>query len=261
VPRNPRLYRDLAKLAALQLELRTTLDRVDRTLKRLATAVDADGSARPAPMPNRPLRVQVLDIVHELGVMAYSREIIAYAFARYDLVIPPSRFGSLSSDEQQAFGRRDAPRSRNRTLWLCFGLRHDDGAPVRRLLARSDWPLEKRMWAPTTGRVQHLRMLVRLCDLALDEARVHFANPDALTDLIQAYARDLPVKTLPGVHAFADWQERALALLEEHDLEAMDYELRQQAAERWSGLADKHQLFGLEPLEAPDPAGDLESAE
>lgn len=241
--------------------MRTTLDRVDRTLKLLTTVAGPGGGGRPAPMPDRPLRVQVLDILHELDVMSYSREIIAYAFARYDLVIPPSRFGSLSSDEQQAYGRRDAPRSRNRTLWLGFGLRHDDGAPVRRLLARSDWPLERRMWAPTTGRVQHLRMLARLCELALDDARVHFANPDALTDLIQAYARDLPVKTLPGVHAFADWQERALTLLKEHDLEATDYELRQEAAERWSGLGEKHQLFGLEPLEAPDAAGDLESAD
>jgi hypothetical protein len=241
--------------------MRTTLDRVDRTLKRIAAEGGPRTGARPAPVPDRPLRVQVLDILQELEVMSYSREVMAYAFARYDLVIPPSRFGSLSSDEQEAYGRRDAPRSRNRTLWLCFGLRHDDGAPVRRLLARSDWPLEKRMWAPTTGRVQHLRMLARLCELALDDARIHFANADALTDLIQAYARDLPVKTLPGVHAFADWQERALALLSEHELEATDYELRQEAAERWSGLGEKHQLFGLEPLETPNPAGELESAE
>jgi hypothetical protein len=247
------LERDIAKLTSLQLEVRTTLDRLDRTLKRLATEVGASG-ARPGPMPNRPLRVQVLEILDEIGVVAYSREIIAYAYARYDLVIPPSRFGSLASDEQETHGRRDAPRSRNRTLWLCFGLRHDDGAPVRRLLARSDWPLERRVWAPTTGRVQHLRMLARLCEFALDE-RIQFANPDALTDLIRAYARDLPVKTLPGVYDLAEWQERALALVQEDDLEARDYDLRQQAAERWSGLAEKHQLFGREPIEGHDLAG------
>jgi hypothetical protein len=245
----PSLGRDVARLAAIQRELRVTLDRVDRTLKRLALEGNADAGVRTLLPPKRPLRVHVLDVLHELGVMSHVREIAAFAFARYDVVINPSRFGSLSSDELESYGRRDAPRSRNRTLWLCFSLRYHDAAPVRRLLGRSDWPLEHRIWAPTTGRVQHLRMLANLCELALDE-NVRLANPDALYELAHAYARDLPIRTRPGEFNFAEWRERALALLEEGDLETRDYDLRQEAAERWSGLAEMHQLFGRDPAAA-----------
>lgn len=236
-------------MTALQRDLRVTLDRLDRTLKRIATESDAAAGTWQAVHPGRPLRVVVLDLLQELGGIAYAREVAAYAFARYDVVIRRSRFGSLASDEEQAYARREGARSRNRTLWLCFALRHDDAAPVKRLLARSDWPLEERIWAPTTGRVQHLRMVVKLCDLALDAERVQLANPDALNDMIAAYARDLPVKVLPGEYAVTEWRERALGLLQEGDLERTDYELRLEAAERWSGLSEMHQLFGREPAD------------
>lgn len=249
------LGRDLARMTALQRELRATLDRVEHTLNRLSVTAGADGARTVLP-GKRPLRVQLLDIVQDIGWMAYAREIATYAYARYDLVIAPGRFGSLAKDEVDAYKRRGSPRSRNRTVWVCFGLRHDDAAPVRRLVARSDWSLERRIWAPTTGRVQHLRALARLCELALDTENTPLANPEALYPLILSYAQDLPVKTVPGEYQFEEWRERALALLSHDDLEARDYDLRQQAAERWSGLSEMHQLFGWEPadIQAADDA-------
>lgn len=237
------LGRDLARLTALQRELRVTLDRVERTLNRLSVTAGPNGPRAVLPA-KRPLRVHVVDILQDLGWMAYAREIAAYAYARYDFVIAPGRFGSLAKDEVDAYKRRGSPRSRNRTVWICFGLRHDDAAPVRRLVARSDWSLERRIWTPTTGRVQHLRTLARLCELALDTENTPLANPDALHPMILSYAQDLPVKTVPGEYQFEEWRERALALLSHDDLEARDYDLRQRAAERWSGLSEMHQLFG-----------------
>jgi len=243
VPRVNSLRKDIGRLATLQRELRSTLDRIDRTLKRFPATSNSDGIGYLGGAPRRPLRIQILDVLGDLGVLSYGREITACTYARYDVVIQPTRFGSLTNDEIAAYTRRDAPRSRKRTLWLCSALRHDDAAPIRRLLARSDWPLEKRIWAPTTGRVQHLRIVARLCELAIDDA-VLLANPDVLYGLVQTYARDLPIKTIPDQYAFEEWRERALALLQEDDLEARDYDLRQQAAERWSGLSERHQLFG-----------------
>lgn len=159
-----------------------------------------------------------------------------YCAARYDRNIPLTRFGTLAKDETTAHLNRARPR----TVWLCFGLTHDRAEPIKRLWARSDWPLEERIVAPTTGRVQHLRMTARLCEIANGENAV---DPMMIKILAADHARDLPgVDVRRGEFQLDLWREVALKHLTE--VQPRDEQLRRQAASRWASLSERYRLFG-----------------
>src|SRR5689334_1249213 len=88
----------------------------------------------------RPIRELVLEALQDLRCMAYSRQIALYIKARYGREVPPTRFGTLSIDEQKAFQQR-----RPRQVRLCHGLTHDRGLAVKRLWAQSAWNLADRI--------------------------------------------------------------------------------------------------------------------
>ena len=238
------LRSDLAQARSLQRELGVVLERIERHTDVLGAAPLADGA--PLAAARRPVRRVVLDVLQDLSVMAYAREVAAYARIGHNRVIPPTRFGALATDEQRAFARGADVGGRGRVLWICYGITAEDAQPIKRLLARSDWSLADRIWAPTTGRVQHLRMTARLCELALKTDGGE--DVGALADLALAYARDLPTRITSGSYDFERWRERATELLVQDDLEVRDLETRHDAAERWAGLSEAHQLFGR-PLE------------
>ena len=98
------------------------------------------------------------------------------------------------------------------------------------------------MWGPLTGRAQHLKLTIRLCELAA--ATTTTVNPDMLRNLAAGYARDLPARVDPTNYEYEAWIDRGNELLREKDLLALDHEQRLEAAERWAGLSEEHQLFG-----------------
>jgi len=170
----------------------------------------------------RPARETVLDQLHATACMMYSQTLAQVFRAQFDRDLPSTRFGTLSSDEQKAF---DAGRAK--AVSLCHGLTYDRGEAIKRLWARSDWPLEKRVVAPTTGRVLFLRIAVWLNALA-EAPPAAWARRDLLEYLAADCARDLGFNVRKGDRHFADW--RAAAEDELTKVEPEDLQQRQEAA-------------------------------
>jgi LacI family repressor for deo operon, udp, cdd, tsx, nupC, and nupG len=226
-------------LADLRHRLMEIQADVDETIR----AIDAVGPQRAAattPTPRqagrrRPVREVVLEYLEDLGWPANARELAMYASARYGRELPSVRFGSLGADERTAFAKGAV-----RPVWLCHALSHERGDVVRRQWARSDWPLERRIVAPTTARVQHLKLTARLCEIAAESE----TEPGKLHQLVADYAEDLPdVRVRPNRFDLDAWRDAALAEL--GHVEPADHELRVEAAARLGRhLSEAQQLFG-----------------
>jgi hypothetical protein len=218
----------------LELQKLELMEQLKSVEEKIRCARKTSG-ASPTPR-GRPVRVVILDALDDLGGLAYSRELALYVKARYGRDIPATRFGSLATDEQEAFA---SPRS-NHAVHLCHALTADRFEAIKRLWGRSDWPLWKRIVAPTTLRVQHLEMTAQLCALASAEA----SDTEMMKIIAADHARDLPgVSFKRGMFPLEEWRKQALALLK--DLAPRDRELRGAAAERLEQKDAKSQLFGV----------------
>lgn len=206
------------------------------------TTLEAEGEPRAAERKSRgrPARTVVLDSLEDFGFMAYTREIGNLCKALYGRDIPSTRFPSLTGEEENAFTKQARPRS----VWLCYALTFDKGDAIKRLLTRSDWPLEERIVAPTTGRVQHAKITKRLCELALRAEELNAADPEMLMHMAADHARDLPgVKPPRAKPDLIGWIEVATDLLEE--IEERDLKARREAAaELEKHLDQRYLLFG-----------------
>jgi hypothetical protein len=202
---------------------------------------------------SRPVRLQVLDCLEDLKWMAYAREIAQYSAARYGREITPTRFGPLVKDEVSSYLKRS-----NRPVWLCFALTHDRFEPIKRLLGRSDWPLECRIVVPTSGRIQYLKLTSRLCELAMEAEKVA-VDPMMLKIIAADHARDLPgVKVKRGEFDLERWRDTATELL--IHLEKRDAELRQDAAIQLKKKREFQQLFGVPDLVNLEPGRNQEAS-
>jgi hypothetical protein len=235
-------------------ERKSSLDVVSVDSKTGAFNLVEVKSLRPKPRAgSRPVRLQVLDCLEDLKWMAYAREIAQYSAARYGREITPTRFGPLVKDEVSSYLKRS-----NRPVWLCFALTHDRFEPIKRLLCRSDWPLESRIVAPTSGRIQYLKLTSRLCELAMEAEKV--AVDSMMLKIIAAdHARDLPgVKVKRGEFHLEAWRDATMEILTQ--LEKRDLELRQDAADRLKKKREFHQLFGVPDLVNLEPGQSQEAS-
>jgi hypothetical protein len=201
---------------------------------------EASGTERPATKRRlQPAREVVLTILDEVGLPMLSRDIQAYARAKYGISIDPTRFGSLRRTEMEAYDRRS-----QRSVWLAYGLT-DRGEAVKRLLARSDKPIQDRVVGPFSGRRLFYETTERLCEMALTE-RARIMDFDAFRIFVADHARDLPgVKNFQkGEFPFNDW----LALAKNAVLEVAERDLqdRRHIAMRLTMLGEKQRLFGTE---------------
>lgn len=213
--------------------------------KRIARGSRQDQAVRLSkPGMFRPVRGLVLDALDDIGWPTYSRQIAAYAQARYGRSIPATRFGVLMNDEIEAYVNRQDPRRRPRTVWMCPALTWDRAEPIKRLLTRSEWPLERRVFAPTTGRVQYLTTTIRLCEIAMTAGDTA-ADPETLRILAADHARDLVgIEFRRGHFPLEEWAAIARKLLVE--VAERDEEMRRSAAARFEvQLDERSQLFGL----------------
>ena len=241
----------LAELEKMRRELEAMLARVEKQVEAIRLSSEPTQSQlEPRGTPDtkrrnwaQSAREMVLDALGDLEWSAYTRECATLIEARLGRKIPPTRFGTLAADEVKAFLNKG---SDSRTVWICFGLTADRYEPIKRLLARSDWPLERRIYAMTTGRLQYLWMTKRFCELAMkgDEIAV---DPDMLRILAADHARDLPgVAVRKGVFDLELWRDVAAEQIAE--LEPRDEALRKESADRLARRPELFQLFGLPEL-------------
>ena len=225
----------LQRLAEINEELRSSPEGGGE-----ATQVRAEGVRR-AP----PLRNICLDMLADCGFMIYSQTIAQVCRAQLGREIPSTRFGTLSSDERQAYENR-----RPRPVHLGHGLTHERGEGMKRLWARSDWALEDRIVGPTTGRVLFLRFTewINLRAEEADAGRSPAARPELLMYLAADCARDLGFRVRKGDRDFVKWREAAREEL--LGKEEADRAQRREAAARLAANLDPlEQLFGArEPL-------------
>jgi hypothetical protein len=226
-----------ADLVRTREELEARLAEVDRLLEKAASADDPE-PPRSAGARKRPVRAKVLDALDDLGWPAYTRQIAHYIEARTGDKIQPTRFGVLARDERNSFNS-----SRTRPVYFGFALTSVRGEAIKRLLVRSDWDLKRRIVAPTTGRVQHLFMTARFCELAV-ELEDLAAHPDRLRFLAADHARDLPgVKVRHGKFELETWRDIARAELER--VMPRDQEQRAAAAAALGHRPEHALLFGI----------------
>lgn len=242
------------ELEAERRELEARLARIEAELAKSSVGLRSEAE-RVSYSSRRPIREVLLDCLSDIGLMTYSQQLAIYAKARYGREVPSTRFSSLSRDEESA-----ARNNRTREVWLCHGLTFDRGEPIRRLWARSDWPLHERIVAPTTGRVLYLRMTARLAELAMRDEAVA-ADGEKLKYLAADNARDVGLPFKRGEFPLDAWRDRALAQLE--PLEREDREARMEAAERLGReLSPLARLFGRpqKPVLLPGGAAAREGA-
>lgn len=242
------------KLEAERRQLQARLAWVEAELAEASSSSGPTSRGR-GKAARRSVREMLLDCLFDTGLMTYSQQLSIYAKGRYGRDIASTRFSSLSRDEENA-----ARNNRAREVWLCHALTFDRGEPIRRLWARSNWPLHERVVAPTTGRVLYLRMTARLAELAIRNESVA-ADPETLKYLAADNARDLGLPFKRGQFPLDDWRENALKQLE--PLEREDREARMEAAEFLAHeLSPLAQLFGRpqRPVMLPGGATAIEEA-
>ena len=235
-----------AALIAKRDQLLKELQRVEAQLS--ARSEPKNASAAPAEGSPRPVRGLVLDALHDIGFLTYSQTLGLYLKARYARTVAPTRFGTLAKDEEKSF-----KSARPRAVWLCHGLTFNTGEAVRRLWARSDWPLVDRIVGPLTGRVIYLRATIRFAELAEKQAEVA-ADADLLKFIAADFARDLGISFRRGEFPLTLWQDTARQMLAE--IEQEDRTVREAAAEQMtSSLSEFELLFGRAPRPVLLPGG------
>jgi hypothetical protein len=210
-----------------------------------------DALAPPPPYARRqPLRVTLLDSLAELGHPTSTSTLRAFIEARYDRAIPATQFGTLAVQERRAFDRTGPT---GRLVWLCSGVRVDDFRPVKRIWARSDWPLQWRIVTPYSEQLDRLLVTEAICELARREQAFGPVH-SPLQRLAIELAGDLPGTELD--YGFPDFDAYAAAAREAQDqLGAEDFEARDAAVERLEDMPVRVQLFGLEPSDAKRKRG------
>jgi hypothetical protein len=241
MPKNrvKKLVREKGRLLAQIAELENQIKKID-----------SDSGLPKRLVPIRPVRELVLDALDDIGIMVHTNVLRLYLQAKNGRAIAPTRFGTLSKDEELAHIRFATERTgRHRVDWLCHGLTSDRGEAIRRFWARASWPLADRIVAPTSGRVMHYKITMRLAEIASENADT-CADPDMLKFLAADHARDLPgidKQFRKGVFDFQLWIDTAKELLT--NCQQPDLEEREAAAQRLgSRIGEHHLLFGVPEL-------------
>jgi hypothetical protein len=148
---------DLERVDALTTEvaaIRRQVERVRRPPRRSTT-----GAGRTS------ARSQALMALDDMGVAAPPREIARFNEVRFGVDLDVRALASVRRDERKAFDRQGPGRA---TPYLVPALDVRLLQPVRGPLTLSSWALERRLLAPTSPRVDHLRLTRRLAELARD---------------------------------------------------------------------------------------------
>ncbi len=260
----------MADVAALQERLATALStedhtEVDQLLAELSVAekrrnrllqrasAGTAGSFDAAP-PVREQVAAVLGLLTRPSSVSLIRDVAA---GRYGENIQPSRLASLRRDEQRSWraAHRDdgaTARPLGRPVYVVPALTYDRFAPVRGMLALSSWPLDVRLIAPASPRVDILHVTIRLID-ELDRAGDAPWTPN-LRRLVWRFARSV-AGAMDTRSGFDYAHVRAAAERELQQIADTDTAEREQAARRARARLDEDsQLFGTNLRLAEQPS-------
>jgi hypothetical protein len=232
--------RDAAAAERLLAELSVAERRRNRLLQR-AMAGDA-----PRYDVTLPVRERVAQVLNLLGRPAGVSLICDVASARFGEPLAPTRLASLRRDEHRSWSTAHQPggpqRTAARPVYVVPALTYDRMAPVRGLLALSSWPLELRIVAPASHRVDMLHIIDRLAAEAAANPRSSWVKD--VERLLWRLARTVPdaIERARGLNLPLIRKAVAAELAQLADADAAE---RQAAAERARAqLDDEQQLFG-----------------
>lgn len=149
---------------AIQAErVMTELAAAERRRNRILQRALAKGGG-PSYHAALPVREQVARALALLGRPAPVALIRDVAAARFGDAIAGTRLASLRRDEQRSWrsARESGHHASGRPVYIVPALTYDRMAAVRGVLALSSWPLEVRLVAPASQRVDMLYMVDRL---------------------------------------------------------------------------------------------------
>lgn len=188
------------------------------------------------------LYVAVLEGLSALGCPVYGKELAVYLHA---LLATTRTFPTPARIERlmlSFLNKYEIGRLRAVHPMLCPALTMR-GETIIRLITRSDWSLEWRLIAATTGHLRHLRITARLCDLILNE-RHRFNDLHPLLRLASSLARGLPGTIVKyEQYNLEEWRDLALELINRSSDE--DQLMRLDAAARLLSGPNFNQLHGL----------------
>jgi hypothetical protein len=190
-------------------------------------------------------REQAISALAEMGVPSPPREIAEFHEARFSSGLDARALASVRRDEAAAWERD--PSSRAAFLVPALDVRFF--RPVRGPLTLSSWELPQRLLGASSPRVDHLRLTVRLAELA---DRMDGEPGQALTAMAARYAQTIPGAVEAGLDAapqrIADAARRELAILAPQDDDerakaaSRAREQLQEAELMWGRDADGHGL-------------------
>lgn len=250
------VQRVLAEVAELQRELQAAYEagdagRAERVMTELVAAERrrnrivqrALAGGAPTFHAALPVREQVARALALLGRPAPVALIRDVAAARFGDSIAGPRLASLRRDEQRSWRSawESGHRAAGRPVYIVPALTYDRMAPVRGLLALSSWPLEVRLVAPASQRVDLLHMVDRLAAELADGAAAPWA-PEVKRLLWRLAG------TVPGATDGSDLElatVRAAVAAELAQIGEADAVERVEAARRArTQLDEEEQLFG-----------------
>jgi hypothetical protein len=216
------------------------LDRLFKDLHRsLGSSSDGLWPGGLSSVSGQSFRQLLLNALQDLGSPTSSLTLRPFIAARYGRTIPSTQFGTIASQERRAFDRGASTKP----VWLASGLLYDSFRPVRRIFARSDWPLESRILGPASMRLFRLLATERLAELARNADR-EAQNADMLRTLALAHARELPgVRIDDESPDFAQIASVARDLVSKYQI---DHLMRRAVAASLAELPERVQLFGVE---------------
>ncbi|MFJ1662586.1 hypothetical protein [Streptomyces anthocyanicus] len=167
-----------------------------------------------------------------IGAPASPKEIQQVTRAVTGKDLPWAPLASVRRDEQRRYSTSSSAAN-----YICPALKADDFTPLRGLYALSEWPLERRLRAPTSARVDFLTMVTRLA-----------AHEQSGTPPVRALLRRM-AEGIPGADVYRDASiattiARA-AEAELHSIAADDLARRTAAAQTARHQLDPvQQIFG-----------------
>lgn len=242
---------DSGEVAVLMRDIRSLERRRDELVHRIATQRAPERYETAIPVRDRVIQTLTL------GGRAMSAKLLAdVARSFYGAMISTQSLSSLRRDERRSFvnAQDDHSQTAERDVYVVPALTFDRFTPVRGTLALSSWPIEERLIAPSSPRVDVLQITIRLVQqlqAAVDPSsarrlamRLASTIPGALPSRIAAAGSSFPA-TLPtgdyDASQIINAAERELAQLVERD-EAE----RADGAERASAqLGTEALLFGM----------------
>ncbi|KOU43240.1 hypothetical protein [Streptomyces sp. WM6378] len=226
---------DGERVTELRIQLRAAQDGWDALLP--GASAPASRLAPGLPRSMRSVREQVLETLNLIGAPAGQKTIRSVRGAFFGTVLAASRLASLRRDEERSFRSRSSPRTH-----VCPALVADTFRPVRSTLASSEWPLPQRLLASGSERVNYLTMAVNLAETAERAGRETSGDAEAIKQLLQDIARNIP--GLNSGRPVSAARIRDAAQRELDRLLPADQDARNKAADRAAQLDGTQRLFG-----------------